>query len=135
MRRVVSRRRGAAESRIAGLLPDRKKGQEARPRSIPRRFRNRASLARQRAAPQAFLTPAHYVGEAASAVLPWTVGCLSPSSLAHLRLRPRRVAADDESMSWVSLLAVVLLSWLAIALAVGTLVGHGATLGTGSDFE
>lgn len=38
-------------------------------------------------------------------------------------------------MSWVSLLAVVLLSWLAIALAVGTLVGHGATLGTGSDFE
>jgi hypothetical protein len=30
---------------------------------------------------------------------------------------------------------VVLLSWLAIALAVGTLVGHGTALGAGSDFD
>jgi hypothetical protein len=38
-------------------------------------------------------------------------------------------------VSWASLLAVVLLSWLAIALAVGTVVGHGIAFGTGSDFE
>jgi hypothetical protein len=34
---------------------------------------------------------------------------------------------------WSSLLAVVILSWLAVALAVGTLVGHGIAFGTGSD--
>ena len=39
------------------------------------------------------------------------------------------------TVSWASLLAVVLLSWLAIALAVGTVVGHGIAFGTGSDFE
>lgn len=38
-------------------------------------------------------------------------------------------------VSWASLLAVVLLSWLAIALVVGTVVGHGIAFGTGSDFE
>jgi hypothetical protein len=38
-------------------------------------------------------------------------------------------------VTWASLLAVVLLSWLGIALAVGTLVGHGIAVGTGSDFD
>jgi hypothetical protein len=32
-------------------------------------------------------------------------------------------------------MAVVLLSWLAIALAVGTIAGHGMALGAGRDFE
>jgi hypothetical protein len=39
------------------------------------------------------------------------------------------------SVSWTSLLAVVLLSWFTIALAVGTIVGHGIAFGTGSDFD
>jgi hypothetical protein len=38
-------------------------------------------------------------------------------------------------MNWVSLLAVVLLSWLAIAVAVGTIAGHGMALGAGRDIE
>jgi hypothetical protein len=38
-------------------------------------------------------------------------------------------------MNWASLVAVALLSWLGIALAVGTIVGHGIAFGTGSDFE
>ena len=39
------------------------------------------------------------------------------------------------SVSWTTLLAVVLLSWVTIALAVGTIVGHGIAFGTGSDFD
>jgi hypothetical protein len=38
-------------------------------------------------------------------------------------------------MHWASLLAIVLLSWLAIALLVGTIAGHGIALGAGRDFE
>ena len=38
-------------------------------------------------------------------------------------------------MNWTSLVAVVLLCWLAIALAVGTIAGHGMALGAGRDFE
>jgi len=34
---------------------------------------------------------------------------------------------------WASLVAVVLLSWLGIALVVAMLVGHGIALGTRSD--
>jgi hypothetical protein len=36
-------------------------------------------------------------------------------------------------MSWASPVAVVLLAWLGVALAVGTLVGHSIAFGTGSD--
>jgi len=43
-----------------------------------------------------------------------------------------RGAADGERMSWASPIAVVLLAWLGVALAVGTLVGHGIAFGTGS---
>jgi hypothetical protein len=45
------------------------------------------------------------------------------------------VRADDESVHWASLIAVVLLSWLGIALVVGTVVGHGIAFGTCSDLE
>jgi hypothetical protein len=38
-------------------------------------------------------------------------------------------------MSWASLLAVVLLSWLSIALAVGTMVGHGIAFGNGNELD
>ncbi len=38
-------------------------------------------------------------------------------------------------MHWLSLLAAVLLSWLAVALLVGTIVGHGIALGARSDSE
>jgi hypothetical protein len=43
------------------------------------------------------------------------------------------IASDDQSVSWTSLLPVVLLGWLVVALAVGTIVGHGIAFGTGSD--
>lgn len=40
---------------------------------------------------------------------------------------------DDASMSWAHLASVILLSWLAVAVAVGTIVGHGIAFGTRSD--
>jgi hypothetical protein len=45
------------------------------------------------------------------------------------------IPADDARVSWISFLAVLLLCWLGVALAVGTIVGHGIAFGTGSDFE
>ena len=38
-----------------------------------------------------------------------------------------------EGVSWASLIAVVLFSWPAVALAVGPLVGPGIAFGAGSD--
>lgn len=38
-----------------------------------------------------------------------------------------------DSVSWASLVAIVLLGWLVVALAVGAIVGHGIAFGTGSD--
>jgi hypothetical protein len=38
-----------------------------------------------------------------------------------------------EAMDWQQLLAVCLLSWLGVALAVGTIVGHGIALGAPGD--
>jgi hypothetical protein len=35
------------------------------------------------------------------------------------------------AMHWPDLFAVCLLCWLAVALMVGTIVGHGIALGTG----
>jgi|tagenome__1003787_1003787.scaffolds.fasta_scaffold20725874_1 hypothetical protein len=43
--------------------------------------------------------------------------------------------ADTHRVSWASLVSVGLLGWLAIALIIGTIVGHGIAFGTGSDFE
>ena len=43
--------------------------------------------------------------------------------------------ADTQSVGWASLVSVVLLGWLAIALTIGTIVGHGIAFGSGSDFE
>lgn len=43
--------------------------------------------------------------------------------------------ADDESVSWVPLAAVILLGWLVVALAVGTIVGHGIEFGTRIDSD
>jgi hypothetical protein len=45
------------------------------------------------------------------------------------------ISADDAGVTWVSLFAVVALCWLGVALAVGTIVGHGIAFGTGSDSE
>jgi hypothetical protein len=45
------------------------------------------------------------------------------------------IRAKDERVSWASLAAAVLLSWLAVALAVGTIVGHGIAFGTRSDCD
>jgi hypothetical protein len=39
----------------------------------------------------------------------------------------------EMSVHWASLISAVLLSWLAVALVVGTLVGHGIAFGTRSD--
>jgi hypothetical protein len=38
-------------------------------------------------------------------------------------------------MHWASLVAVVLLGWLGIALAVGSVVGHGIAVGAGTETE
>ncbi len=40
-----------------------------------------------------------------------------------------------DNVSWASLVAIVLLGWLAVALAVGTIVGRGIAFGTGSDLR
>jgi hypothetical protein len=45
------------------------------------------------------------------------------------------ISADDANVSWISLLAAVVLCWLGVALAVGTIVGHSIAFGTGSDIE
>jgi hypothetical protein len=45
------------------------------------------------------------------------------------------ITADDAGVSWASLVAVVLLSWLGVALAAGTIIGHGIAFGTGSDSD
>jgi hypothetical protein len=39
---------------------------------------------------------------------------------------------DDATMSWVNFAAAILLAWLALAVAVGTIVGHGIWFGTRS---
>jgi hypothetical protein len=36
-------------------------------------------------------------------------------------------------MDWPHLFAICLFSWLAVALAVATIVGHGIALGTSGD--
>jgi hypothetical protein len=38
-------------------------------------------------------------------------------------------------MIWPQLIAICLCSWLAVALAVGTIVGHGIALSTSGDPE
>jgi hypothetical protein len=45
------------------------------------------------------------------------------------------ITADDGSMTWASLAAAVLLSWLGVALAAGTIIGHSIAFGTGSASE
>ena len=85
----------------------------------------------------------HLQVEAGDGVEPAILGLGNPLGLpvrssplrqvAPTALNPRRNAADDQIVHWLSLIAVVILSWLGIALAVGTLVGHGIAFGTGSD--
>jgi hypothetical protein len=38
-------------------------------------------------------------------------------------------------VNWASLIAALLLSWLGIALAVGTIVGRGIAFGTRTDLN
>lgn len=38
-------------------------------------------------------------------------------------------------MSWAPVAAAIILCWLAVALAVGTIVGHGIAFGAGHDAE
>jgi hypothetical protein len=38
-------------------------------------------------------------------------------------------------MHWTSLIAAGLLGWLAVALAVGSFVGHGIAVGAGPESE
>jgi len=38
-----------------------------------------------------------------------------------------------EAMDWPQLLAFCFFCWLAVALAVGTIVGHGIAFGTSGD--
>lgn len=57
------------------------------------------------------------------------------SEIPHLADVVVMIPADDARMSWASLMAVVLLSWLGVALVTGTIVGHGIAFGTGSDCE
>jgi hypothetical protein len=39
------------------------------------------------------------------------------------------------ALTWPQLAAVCLVCWVAVALVVGTIVGHGIAVGTGSDCE
>lgn len=39
------------------------------------------------------------------------------------------------ALTWPQLVAVCLVCWVAVALLVGTIVGHGIAVGTGSDCE
>jgi hypothetical protein len=43
------------------------------------------------------------------------------------------ISADDGNVSWAPVAAAVLLTWLTVALVVGTMVGHGIALGTRRD--
>jgi hypothetical protein len=45
------------------------------------------------------------------------------------------IARDDQRVNWASLIAALLLSWLGIALAVGTIVGRGIAFGTRTDLN
>jgi len=45
------------------------------------------------------------------------------------------IPGDDRGVSWASDAAVVLLSWLSVALVVGTIVGHGIAFGNRRDSE
>jgi hypothetical protein len=58
-----------------------------------------------------------------------------PPDFGRWRLSLHQFEADGGSVSWASLFAVVVLSWLGIALVVGTMVGFGIAFGTGTDFE
>ena len=40
------------------------------------------------------------------------------------------IPGEDGDLDWASLLGVVLLGWLGVALAVGTVVGRGIAFGT-----
>jgi len=50
-------------------------------------------------------------------------------------MRPPLHQTDHENVNWASFVAVVLLSWLGVALAVGTIVGHGIAFAAGSNSE
>jgi len=45
------------------------------------------------------------------------------------------IPGDDRSVSWASDAAVFLLSWLSVALVVGTIVGHGIAFSNRRDSE
>jgi hypothetical protein len=47
----------------------------------------------------------------------------------YVGIRVVGVAAAEDNMDWAQFLFLALLSWLAIALIVGTVVGHGIALG------
>lgn len=55
--------------------------------------------------------------------------------MTHLADAAGMMLGNDQRMNWASLLAAVVLSWLAVALVVGTLVGHGIAFGTQSDSD
>jgi hypothetical protein len=48
-------------------------------------------------------------------------------------MRVPRFSAMVGAMAWSHLLAVCVICWLALALTVGTIVGHGIALGTSGD--
>jgi len=45
------------------------------------------------------------------------------------------ISVDDATVTLASLMALVVLCWLGVAVAVGTIVGHSIAFGTGSDSE
>jgi hypothetical protein len=55
---------------------------------------------------------------------PWGYG------MPHLADAPALAPEDDGTVSWAHLAAVVILSWLGIAVGVGTIVGHGIAFGS-----
>lgn len=64
--------------------------------------------------------------------LAWDESLLKMPRMADASVNIER---DDSAMSWANLAAMIVLSWLALAVAVGTIVGHGIAFGTRSDSD
>lgn len=59
----------------------------------------------------------------------------SPPKMPRMADASVNIERDDSDMSWANLAAMILLNWLALAVAVGTIVGHGIAFGTRSDSD
>jgi hypothetical protein len=79
--------------------------------------------------------PVHAVPKAYSRHLSPSFVCVRHfgSSYPFRPMRVLRFMPMVGVMDWLHLFAICVLCWLAVALAVGTIVGHGIALGTSGD--